>query len=248
LAFSPFAKRLIYFGALAVVLIGGAVYFFDRSDTASPSTPTAGADAPAKAARRMAAQPPTTAAATANAEEPAVPNEAQSDLAARLIGEARRLAGNGKFTEATAKLDQADKAVPDMAETAQARRDIAQLSTPEGQLATQLERARLAISQDDAAAANTALAEVEKLNPQAPEIAQLRQALQAAQQKEAHRNSHITELLTTMREAIARHDFAAADGALNEAARIDVRDPAIDQARIELARAHDADRKEKAEK
>jgi hypothetical protein len=54
--------------------------------------------------------------------------------------------------------------------------------------------------------------------------------------------------LTTMREAIARHDFAAADGALNEAARIDVRDPALDAARIELARAHDADRKSKVEK
>ena len=133
-------------------------------------------------------------------------------------------------------------------ETAQARRDIAQLSTPEGQLATQLGRARLAINQDDVAAANTALAEAEKLNPQAPEIAQLRQTLQAAQQKDAHRSSRIVELLTTMREAIARHDFAAADGALNEAARIDVRDPALDQARIELARAHDADRKEKAEK
>jgi hypothetical protein len=51
-----------------------------------------------------------------------------------------------------------------------------------------------------------------------------------------------------MREAIARHDFAAADGALNEAERINIRDPAVDQARSELARAHDADRKSKAEK
>jgi hypothetical protein len=247
LAFSPFAKRLIYFGAAAVVVIGGAVYFFDRSDTASPPATTADGAAPVGPKRSAPAQP-TAAPATANPDEPAVPNAAQSELAARLIGDARRLASDGKFAEANAKLDQADKTVPDMPETAQARRDIVQLSTPEGQLATQLERARLAISQDDAAAANAALAEAEKLNPQAPEIAQLRQALQTAQQKEAHRSSRIVELLTTMREAIARHDFAAADGALNEAARIDVRDPAIDQARIELARAHDADRKEKAEK
>jgi hypothetical protein len=122
------------------------------------------------------------------------------------------------------------------------------MSTPQGQLATQLDRARAAVEQDDAAAANKALAEAEKLNPQAPEIAQLRQALQAAQQKATHRSGRIAELLTTMREAIARHDFAAADGALNEAERTDIRDPAVDQARTELARAHDADRKNKAEK
>ena len=246
MAISPFAKRLIYVGAVAVVVIGGALYFFDRSDTASPASATAEGEAPATPKR--AATKPTATAATANPDDPVVPNEAQSQLAARLVGDARRLASDGKFTEAVAKLDQADKTVPALPETAQARRDIAQLSTPEGQLATQLSRARLAINQDDVAAANTALAAAEKLSPQAPEIAELRQALQTAQQKDAHRSSRIVELLTTMREAIARHDFAAADGALNEAARIDVRDPALDQARIELARAHDADRKEKAEK
>jgi hypothetical protein len=225
------------------------VYFFDRSDTTSPTTtsPTTAADdagTVAPASRPVAAKP--TATAPTNPDEPVVPNEAQSALAARLIGDARRLAGNGQFAEATAKLDQVDKAVPGLPETAQARRDIAQLSTPEGQLATQLDRARAAIGQDDAAAANAALAAAEKLKPQAPEIAQLRQALQAAQQKEVHRNSRIAELLTTMREAIARHDFAAANGALNEAERIDVRDPAVDQARIELARARNADQKDKA--
>lgn len=246
---SPFAKRLIGFGALAVVAIGGAVYFFDRSDTASPTASTATADeagSVAPANGPVAAKP--TATTPTNPDEPAVPNEAQSALAARLIGDARRLAGNGQFAEATAKLDQADKAIPGLAETAQARRDIAQLSTPEGQLATQLERARAAIGQDDAAAANEALAAAEKLNPQAPEIAQLRQALQAAQQKETHRNSRIAELLTTMREAIARHDFAAANGALNEAERIDIRAPAVDQARVELARARNADQRDKAAK
>ena len=246
MAFSSFAKRFVGYGAVAVVVIGGALYFFDRSDTAIPTTAATDANAPAATARGAATRP--NAAATANPDDPVVPNEAQSQLAARLVGEARRLASDGKFAEAIAKLDQADKTVAALPETAQARRDIAQLSTPEGQLATQLSRARLAINQDDVAAANTALAAAEKLNPQAPEIAQLRQALEAAQQKDAHRSSRVVELLTTMREAIARHDFAAADGALNEAARIDVRDPALDQARIELARAHDADRKEKAEK
>ena len=232
-------RRLIRYGALCalcVVAVGGAVYLFDRSDTAIPAT-TADSATP-----RSAAKP------VVNADEPPVPSAAQSDQAARLIGEARRLAADGKFSDANAALDQADKVIPGMPETAQARREIADMSTPQGQLTLQLSRARAAIGQDDRAAAEKALAEAERLNPQAPEIARLRQALQAAEQKDAHRNSRIAELLTAMRAAIARHDFAAADGALNEAARIDVRDPAIDAARVELARAQDADRKTNAEK
>lgn len=234
-------KQLIRYGAvgvLAVVVVAGAVYFFDRSPTASPATTADGANPPA-------GNPATPAA---NPNEPAVPSEAQTDQIARLLGEAHRLAADGNFAEAKAALDKADAVMPGSDEAAAARREITAMSTPQGQLATQLDRARAAVEQDDAAAANKALAEAEKLNPQAPEIAQLRQALQAAQQKATHRSSRIAELLTTMREAIARHDFAAADGALNEAERTDIRDPAVDQARTELARAHDADRKNKAEK
>ena len=241
-------KELIRYGvsgALAVVVVAGAVYLLDRSPTARPVTTADDANPPAAATPRVAAKP---AMPTANPDEPAVPSAAQTDQVARLLGDARRLAADGKFAEANAALDKADAVIPGSDDTAAARREIAALSTPQGQLVTQLARARAAIEQDDAAEANKALAEVEKLNPEAPEIAQLRQALQAAQQKETHRNSRVVELLTEMREAIARHDFAAADGALNEAARIDVRDPAIDQARIELTRAHDADRKNKAER
>jgi len=124
---------------------------------------------------------------------------------------------------------------------------LAQMSTPAGQLALQLDRARSAIAQDDSTAAEKALAEVERLSPQAPEIAGLRQALQDAQQKTARRSSHITELLTDMRQAIARHDFAAANRALNEAERIDVRDPSIEPARVELARAQNAEQKRNAQ-
>jgi tetratricopeptide (TPR) repeat protein len=237
-------------GALAVVVVASAVYFFDSSPTASPETTADGANPPAavdssSAATPLAANPATPAV---NPNEPVVPSEAQTNQIARLLGDAHRLAADGNFAEAKAALDKADAVMPGSDDTAAVRREITAMSTPQGQLATQLDRARAAIGQNDAAAANKALAEAEKLNPQAPEIAQLRQALQAAQQKETHRNSRIVELLTTMREAIARHDFAAADGALNEAARIDIRDPAIDQARIELTRAHDADRKSKAEK
>ncbi|HEX9521679.1 MAG TPA: hypothetical protein VF949_01850 [Reyranella sp.] len=232
-------KELIRYGAsgaLAAVVVAGAVYLLDRSPTASPSTISDGAN------------PPAAATPTANPDEPAVPSTVQTEQVARLLGDAHRLAADGKFAEAKAALDKADAVIPGAADTAAARREIAAMSTPQGQLATQLDRARAAILQDDTAAANKALAEAEKLNPAAPEIAQLRQALQAAQQKETHRSSRIVELLTIMREAIARHDFAAADGALNEAERIDIRDPAVDQARIELARAHDADRKNKADR
>jgi tetratricopeptide (TPR) repeat protein len=247
-------KQLIRYGAVgavAVVVVAGAVYFFDRSPTASPATtaddanPPAAADPSSAAKPSVAANPATPAV---NPNEPAVPSEAQTNQIARLLGDAHRLAADGNFAEAKAALDKADAVMPGSDDTAAARREITAMSTPQGQLATQLARARAAIDQDDAAAANKALAEAEKLNPQAPEIAQLRQALQAAQQKATHRSSRVVELLTTMREAIARHDFAAADGALNEAERMDIRDPAVDQARIELARAHDADRKNKAEK
>jgi tetratricopeptide (TPR) repeat protein len=234
-------KQLTRFGAvgaLAVVVVAGAVYFLDRSPTASPATTADGANPPAD-------NPATPAA---NPNEPAVPSDAQTDQIARLLGEAHRLAADGNFAEAKAALDKADAVMPGSDDAAAARREITAMSTPQGQLATQLDRARAAVEQDDAAAANKALAEAEKLNPQAPEIAQLHQALQAAQQKATHRSSRIAELLTTMREAIARHDFAAADGALNEAERTDIRDPAVDQARTDLARAHDADRKNKAEK
>ena len=242
-------------GALAVVMVAGAVYLLDRSPSASPAAtagdanpPAAAAAAAASDAKPRAAKTATAAAPTANPDEPAVPSAAQTDQMARLLGDARRLAADGKFDEAKAALDKADAVMPGSDDTAAARREIAALSTPQGQLVTQLARARAAIAQNDAGAANQALAEAEKINPQAPEIPQLRQAMQEAQQKETHRNGRIVELLATMREAIARHDFAAADGALNEAARIDIRDPAIDQARIELARAHDADRKNKAER
>jgi tetratricopeptide (TPR) repeat protein len=169
-----------------------------------------------------------------------VPTDAQSDQVRSFIADARRQAAAGNFAEAEASLQKADKLIPDWPETAQARSDIAAMATPQGQLATQLARARAAIDQNDGAAAEKALAEAERLNPQAPEIAVLRQALQTAQQKETRRNNRITALLTTMREAIARHDLAAADSALNEAERIDLQDPSVRRARVELSRARNA--------
>jgi tetratricopeptide (TPR) repeat protein len=239
-------QPLMRYGVLAlaglgvVLMVGGAVYLFDRSDTAKPAATAQGTTPPAAAKPRVAAKP------TADPDEPSALSSADSERIAQLLGEARRLAQDGKFAEAKAVLDKVDASRPRLAETAQARREIDQMSTPQSQLALQLERARSAIEQDDRAAAEKALAEAERLNPQAPELAALRQALQDAQQKEARRASRIAELLTEMREAIARRDFAAADRALNEATRLNVRDPAIDPARVELARAQDSDRKKDA--
>ena len=225
----PFSVRLPRFAVIGavgvVVLAGGAFYFFDRPAAEAPPAPA-----------RQAAS--TQRSDVTNLDD--TPDEALSDRAFHLIGQARRLADRGKFAEATAKLDEADQVVPGLGETSEARRKIAGLATPEGQFAIQFDRARTAIGNDDYAEAEKALAEAERLKPQAPEIAELRGAMQAAQQKEARRSSQVTQLLAVMRSAIARKDIAAADRAFNEAARIDVLDPALDEARVELAHAHEA--------
>jgi hypothetical protein len=227
--------RFAIIGAVGVVVLtGGAFYLFDRPAAEAPPAPAKQAPKQADSASR----PDVT-----NLDD--TPNEAASDRAFHLIGQARRLADRGKFDEANAKLAEADKAVPGLSETAEARRRIAELATPEGRLAIQLSRARAALGSDDYAAAEKELAEAEKLKPGAAEIAALRQEMQAAQQKEAKRSSQVAELLAAMRESIARKDIAGADRAFNEASRIDVLDPALDQARVELAQAHDAARDRK---
>ena len=245
------SQALIRYGAaaaLAVAVVVGIFYVFDRSGTATPAAPTEAANPPVTAPAAAAAKPSTKpATATANPDDAAVPSAAQTDQLARLLGDARRLAQDGDFAGAKAALDKADAMMPGSADTAVVRRDIAQISTPQGQLALQLDRARSAIAQDDTAAAEKALAEAERLSPQAPEIASLRQTLQTAQQKQAHRSDHVADLLKEMRDAIARHDFKAANSAFNEAERIDVRDPSIEPARVELAKARNAEEKRNAQ-
>jgi tetratricopeptide (TPR) repeat protein len=226
-----------------VASIAAAVLLFNRSDTAAQTAP-----APVNTSSAPAPASPKAKAPISVDGEPVVPSEEAVERASRLMGEARRLADDGKFDEAIAKLDAADKAAPGLSETADMRRKIAEMRTPEGQFATQIGRARFAIDTDDPAAAEKALGEAERLKPQAPEIAQLRQQLQAAQQKEAKRSGRVANQLTAMREAIAHKDIVAADRAFNEASRIDIHDPALDQARIELARAHDAERGRQVDK
>jgi len=229
-------RRQIRYGALtmAVILLAAGLIFLShgnpRSSASSPST-------------SGAASPPTVAAAAVpavSAEDESALTNLQRDEVISLIADARRQAAAGNFAEADASLRKAAKAVPNYPETEQARRDIERLQTPEGGLASLLQRARLAIEHDDVAGAEAAIAEATRLNPAAPEIAELRAALQQSQQKATRRERQIAEALTRMREAVARRDFAAADRALNEAERIDIQNPSIRRARGELARARGA--------
>lgn len=226
-----FAQRLVSFGVVAVAIVAAGAFFLSGRTPSNPPVPP-------QSAPVAAAQP-----AIDIDGEPAIPDEAASERAMRLVGQARRLADHGRFDEATARLDKADKVAPGLSATAEARRRIADMGTPEGQFATQVSRVRTAIDNDDVATAVKALAEAQRLQPQATEVAQLRKTLRAAQQKNANRHRQIADLIASMRQAIARRDFAAADGALNEAARLDVLDPLVDQARQELAQAHEADRR-----
>jgi uncharacterized protein HemY len=168
-----------------------------------------------------------------------VPSQGQIDTVARLLGDARRLAEDGQIDQAKAAVDQAAKIVPGSAEVAKARLDIEQMSAPQYRLARQLSRARLAIANNDRGAAEAALDAAAGIDPTAPQIAELRQQMENTAQREDQRKRRLAALLSEMREAIARRDLVVADRALNEAERLDVRDPAIDPARLELARAQE---------
>jgi tetratricopeptide (TPR) repeat protein len=228
-------QQVIRYGAIAagiVVVAVGALYLRGRGDALPPAT-TAATPTPSGDTK-----PP------ASADDQTGPSSTQSDQLVQLVGAARRLANDGKFDEAETALQKADKVFPGWSEADKARKEIAELRTPAGQLKTQLDRARFAIEHDDRAVAEKALAEAERLDAAAPQIAELRQALKEAEQKDSHRDSRVTELLTKMRENIARGDFAAADGDLNAAERVNIQDPAIRDARRELVRAREAKEKE----
>ena len=244
--------RALRYGAIGLICVaavaGGAYFVFGGShtedDTASAAKPAAASTASASQASARKAKAASDAIDTD--DEAAAPSDSQTDQALNLIADARQQAAQGQFPAAQASLEKADKVIPHMKEIADARRDITQLSTPDGQLKTQLDLARSAVASDDRAAAEKALTAAEKLNPQTPEIASLRQTLQADEQKDAKRRGRVEKLIASMHEAIARHDIAAADGAFNEAMRVDVRDPTLDKARVELARAHDEQHKQEA--
>jgi hypothetical protein len=230
LSSSPFL-RYVGIGVAALAIVVGAVYLLERG-MKPPGEPTAVSTA--------ATTPKTPPAA----DEQAPPTALQNDQLVSLTSQARKLAADGKFDEAEAALQKANKVYAGWPDIEKARSEIAEMRTPEGQLKMQLDRARFAIEHDDQATAEKALAEAERLNAQAPQIAELRQALKEAVQKDTRRGNRVAELLTRMREDIARGDFAAADSNLNAAERLDVQDPSIREARRELARARDAKQKQ----
>jgi hypothetical protein len=227
-------RRQIRYGAMAMaaLLLTVALVAFSRSDQS--------ADAESTAQAQTAAAAPAAQSTPSSDDITPTLSLQQRDEAVGLIGEARRQATAGNFAAAEASLQQARKAAPGLPEIEQARADIDRMRTPEGSLAVQLQRARLAIEHDDATAAEAALAEASRVKPDAPEIAPMRAAIQQLQEKAARREARIAEALVRMREAMSRRDFAAADSALNEAERIDIQNPSIRRARGELARARGA--------
>jgi hypothetical protein len=238
-------KRQLRYGALAaaVLLLAAGLIVLTHHTAQAPVSSDAGHRATAASTSSAApAKPPTAqaAAVSSSSDEPTVVSAQKRDQAVELIADARRQAAAGNFTDAEASLKKADTVIPHMPEIEQARADIEKLKTPEGSFDAQLARARLAIEHVDAASAEAAIAEASRIKPDAPEIAELRTALQASKEKTAKRETRITDALARMRDAVAKRDFAAADSALNEAERIDLQDPSVRRARGELARARGA--------
>lgn len=111
------------------------------------------------------------------------------------IADARRKAARGDFTGAELALQGADRVVPGFAETASARREIADLASTRGdarrdrpergqeatRIATLVDEARAAIARRDYDAADRALDEAERVDAANPAVVRTRkQLLEAA--------------------------------------------------------------------
>jgi hypothetical protein len=223
-------KTLIRLGAIMMLVSLAAVAVFLIHQ---PDEPARLAALPAEPQKAEVTSP------VSPADQPEIVDDQRRDRAAHLLGEARRLAADGKVAEAEKALERAEKARPGLTEIDEMRHEFATLATPQGRLKERLQRARLALEHDDRAAARQALNEAEALSPDAPQVVEIRQALRAVDQEEARRHARVSELIGRMRDAVARGDFAAAHGALNEAERIDLQAPSIARARRHLAQAED---------
>ena len=219
-------------GALCVIVAGGGFYIYQASQ-APLSSPQAANPAPVAAPPAAPAPPPVQAAPK---PAPSGPSASQLAQARQSIADARRLAVTGNFGEAETALQSADKIIPGFAETAAARREIADMRTARGQngaIGAVIARVREAIARGDLASAHRALDDAERINPSAPEVIEARRQLRAAERPD----TRIASLVASAKAAIARHDYGAADRALDEAERIDARDPAVIQTRNELLEA-----------
>lgn len=236
---TPNNNGLLYaiIGGLAVVVAGGGFYLY-KMDKIEPLPPV-----PVEAAKPAAPIPAPPVAAprpTPPPAAPAGPSAAQLSQARSYIADARRFAAAGDFANAEIALQSADTTIPGFAETAAARREIAEMRTARSQLAPLINQARRAIERGDFVTADRTLDEAERLYPNAPEVIDARRDLRAAQRQANQpgpQDMRVTVLLTAARAAMMIGDYGSADRALDEAERIDPRDPAVRQARAELVAA-----------
>jgi tetratricopeptide (TPR) repeat protein len=205
-------------GALCVVVAGGGYYIYQNSQNAP---------APAQTAQPAPPAAPPVQAAPRPAPAPAGPSANQLSQARALIIDARRLAAAGNFAEAEAALQNADRIVPGFGETAAARREIAEQRTTHGSIGPLLTQMRRALERNDFAQAHRALDQAIRIDPNAPEVIAAQRELRAAERQGDRIDNRIGTLVANARAAIARGDYAAADRALDEAERIDARDPAV---------------------
>lgn len=112
---------------------------------------------------------------------------------------------------------------------------------PSAPSARQISQARSAIAdarqlglRGDFSGAESALQSAERIAPGFSETTLARREIAGVR---AARGTRLTTLVGAARAAIARHDYAAADHALDEAEHIDSHDPAVVRARNELAEA-----------
>jgi len=162
--------------------------------------------------------------------------------AQRLVNEARRFARAGDFAHAEAMLQEADKQVPGFAETAQARAEIANLRTAQGQRFR--ERPQLEAAIDQALAANRLFEAERMLADYAQRYGQdgdyrARASRLAALRGTAPNQAGVAEArahIASARQAMARNDFNEADRHLDIADKVAPGFPEIAQARADLAR------------
>lgn len=174
-------------GALCVVVIGGGYYVYRNNQDLPPVSE---------------ALPP-----VAPAPQQAAPeghSASQVDQARSAIADARRKATRGDFTGAEMALQGADRIVPGFAETAAARREIAEMQATFGdprrkraeprqdatRIATLVDTARAAIARRDYDAADHALDEAEKIDAQDPAVVRTRNELLEAAARPGPRDRH----------------------------------------------------------
>lgn len=172
-------------GALCVVVIGGG-YYIHQSNQQLPAV--------SQAVPPAAPAPPPASPPAPRQAAPAGPSASELAQVRTAIADARRMAARGDFAGAETALQGADRIAPGLADTAAARREIADLRTTAGDARRD----------------------------------------RAGRRQDAVR---IAALIDAARSAIARRDYGAADRALDEAERIDARDPAVVRARSELLEA-----------